>query len=188
MKYEFDGISTEHFNEADRKEFDYEIDYSDDDYIMIKTNTFVVELDRKKVKLHTYIKHTDLSNYDDTDEQIVEIGVMPDFKSLSKNTRENILSQFDDDDKEYYKKNTNALLQDVMLEGYFITLRSETTTDKNEVEHLIDSAVAVHHSIEGLIGFELDRYQNRLGNTGWDFLSSYCEGKDLIKLAMKRFK
>lgn len=38
-----------------------------------------------------------------------------------------------------------------------------------------------------LIGFELDRYVNRIGNTGWDFLSDYCEDQDLIKLAIARF-
>lgn len=29
---------------------------------------------------------------------------------------------------------------------------------------------------------------NRTGNTGWDFLSDYCEGADLLKLAMDRYK
>lgn len=186
--YKFDNMTTKQLNENDKKEFDYEIDYMEDEYITIKTNPFIVELNNKKVKLHTYIKHTDLSNYDNYNEHIVEIGVVPDFKSLSKNKRDDILSQFDDTDKEYYKKNTNDLLQDVMTSGYFITLHSETTTNKDDVENLINSAIAVHHCVEGLIGFDLDRYQNRLGNTGWDYLEDYCEGKDLIKLAMKRFK
>ena len=188
MTYTFDNMTTETFNEADRKEFNYEIDYIDEEYTTIKTNPFVVELNNKKVKLHTYIKHIDMSEYDDSNEHIIELGVLPDFKSLSKNIKDDILSQFTDDDKEYYKKNTDDLLQDVMNLGYFVALHSETTTNENEVENLINSAIVVHHCVEGLIGFDLDKYQNRLGNTGWDYLESYCNGKDLVKLAMKRFK
>lgn len=186
--YKFDNMTTEQLNENDKKEFDYEIDYMEDEYTTIKTSPFIVELNNKKVKLHTYIKHIDLSSYNDNNEHIVELGVVPDFKSLSKNIKDNILSQFDDNDKEYYKKNTSALLQDIILQGYSITLHSETTTNKDNVENLINSAIAIHRCVEGLIGFDLDKYQNRIGNTGWDYLESYCNGKDLVKLAMKRFK
>ena len=182
--YKFDNMTTETLNENDRQEFQ-EIEYEN---TLVKTNPFIVELNNKKVKLHTYIKDTDMSEYGDSNEHIIELGVVPDFKSLSKNKKEDILSQYTDDDKEYYKKNTDALLMDVLMQGYFITLHTETTTDENEVENLINSAIAVHHCVEGLIGFDLDKYQNRLGNTGWDYLEDFCNGKDLIKLAMKRFK
>lgn len=184
--YKFSNMTTETFNENEKNNF-LEYDYEN---ILIKKDFFTVELNNKRVKLHTYIKYIDMSEFadDDTNEHIVELGIVPDFKSLSKNKKENILSQFTDEHKEYYKKNTNELLMDVFMQGYFITLHSEATTNKDDVENLINSAIAIHHCVEGLIGFELDRYQNRLGNTGWDYLENYCNGKDLTKLAMKRFK
>ena len=184
MNYKFDNMTTETFNENEKNNF-LEFDYEN---TLVKKEFFTVELNNKKVKLHTYIKDIDMSEYDNSNEHIIELGVMPDFKSLSKNKKEDILSQFTDDDKEYYKKNTNELLMDVLMQGYFITLHTETTTNENEVENLINSAIAVHHCVEGLIGFDLDKYQNRIGNTGWDYLEDFCNGKDLIKLAMKRFK
>jgi hypothetical protein len=66
-------------------------------------------------------------------------------------------------------------------------LRS-VTVQEDEVEHTIDSAMAVRHAVSGLIGFELDRHINAIGNTGWDYLSDYCEDQDLLQLAIARFK
>jgi hypothetical protein len=182
MKYEFDGISTEQFNEQDKELF---TEYYDG--TLIEKDNFTVELDSKEVKLHLYIEHIDMSEYEDTDDQIISIGVVPAFESLSEKHQQDILGQFTEDDQEYFKNHTDELLQDSISYGFGITLRSETVKE-DDVENKINSAIAVRHSVSGLIGFELDRYVNRIGNTGWDFLADYCEDQDLIKSAMARFK
>lgn len=183
MKYEFDGISTEQFNEKDRELF---TEYYDG--TLVEKDSFTVELDDKEIKLHLYIRDIDMSEYDDTEEHIILIGVVPTFESLSEKNQQHYLKQFTEDEREYYKKHADELLQDMISYGFEITLRSETVTDLNEIEHKINSAIAVRHAISSLIGFELDRYVNRIGNTGWDFLADYCEGRDLIELAKARFE
>ena len=184
MKYEFDGISTEQFNEQDRQNF---MEYNEE-YLIDKT-PFTVELDDKEVQLHLYIEDLDVAEYGDgTDEHIISIGVVPAFESLSAKHQEDILSQFTDEDREFYKNNTDCLLFDSITYGFGITLRSETVKNPDDVEYKVNSAIAVRSAVSGLIGFELDRYMNRIGNTGWDFLSDYCMDVDLIKTAMARFE
>lgn len=183
MKYEFDGISTEVLDDKTKDSFSeyYET-------VFIKSETFEVELSTKKVKLHTYIEHIDMSEFeDDTDDQIITIGVVPDFKSLHKAKKENILDQFDEADREYYKHHANELTYDNYNYGYMIPLRS-MTVKRDEVEHTIDSAMAVHFAVEGLIGFELDKIKNKIGNTGWDFLDDYCLNKDPFKKILSKYK
>lgn len=184
MKYEFDGINTKSYNEQDRQNF---MEYEFDNLLIDKTS-FTVELDDKEVKLHLYIEDIDMSEYDNTDEHIISIGVVPAFESLSAKHQEDILSQFSEDDREFYKNNTDCLLFDSITYGFGIILRSETVTNPDDVEYKVNSAIAVRSAVSGLIGFELDRYMNCIGNTGWDFLSDYCMNVDLIKTAMARFE
>jgi hypothetical protein len=181
--YEFDGMSTEQFNPQDRQNFmEYEFEN-----LLIEKSAFTVELDSKEVKLHLYIQDTDMSEYDNTDEHVIEIGVVPEFESLSEKHQQGILSQFMEDDQEYFKNHTEELLFDIISYGFGITLRSVTVENPDDVEDKINSAIAVRHAVSGLIGFELDRYVNRIGNTGWDFLADYCNDEDPIKKALARY-
>lgn len=120
--------------------------------------------------------------------QEISIGVVPTFNSLNDKHKNDILSQYTADEKERMIANPTALLCDIMCYGFKLTLHTETTEDLNKVDHLIKSAVAVSPCVGGLIGFDLDRTFNRIGNTGWDFLSDYCEGADSLKLALDRYK
>ena len=180
MKYEFAGISTEQY--TDIKNF---IEYEDNGLI-IETEPFTVELDDKEVKLHLYIEDLDMSEYDNTDEHIISVGVIPSFDSLSKKNQDTILEQFMPEDRESMFEDKDSLLFDIFLYGMHVSLRSQTETDSDKVEHLVKSAIATRHAVSGLVGFELDRYQNRIGNTGWDFLGSYCTDLDLINTALAR--
>ena len=182
MRYEFNGISTEQFNEQDKELFtEYYEEY------LIEKEPFTVELDSKEVKLHLYIEDLDMAEYEDTEEHVITIGVVPAFESLSEKHQQDILEQFTEEEQEYFKNHTEDLLHDSISYGFGIPLRSETVK-ADEVEHTINSAIAVRSAISGLIGFELDRYINRIGNTGWDFLANYCEDLDLIKTAMARYE
>lgn len=182
MKYEFNGISTEQFNEQDITEKFTEVC----DGILIENEPFTVELDDKEIKVHLFIEDIDMADYEDCSDHIIEMGIVPAFESLTKENQESILNQFTPEDKASMLEDTFGLLYDCLCYGYRVILREETVKELDEVEHKIKSAVAVRHAVSGLIGFELDRFQNAIGNTGWDLLSDYCEGQDLIKLALSR--
>lgn len=181
-KFEFSGISTDNF--VDIKEF---IEYQDSGLI-IETVPFTVELENKEVELYLYIEDLDMSEFDTTTDHIVSIGVIPSFDSLSKDNQEKILDQFMEvkEDRESMLEDKEGLLFDIFLYGMHVSLKAETVKE-SEAEHKVQSAIACRHAVRGLIGFDLDRYQNRIGNTGWDFLSSFCEDKDLVKTALARF-
>ena len=179
-KFEFSGMSTDNF--VDIKEF---IEFQDSGLI-IETVPFTVELENKEVELYLYIEDLDMSEYDTITDHVISIGVIPSFDSLSEKNKENILDQFMPEDRESMLEDKESLLYDIFLYGMHVSLKSETVKE-SEAEHKVQSAIACRHAVSGLIGFDLDRYQNRIGNTGWDFLSSYCEDKDLIRTALARF-
>lgn len=180
--YEFDGISTEQFNPQDRQNFmEYEFEN-----LLIEKSAFTVELENKEVQLHLYIKDIDMSEYDNTDEHIIEMGVVPEFESLSEKHQQDILSQFMEDDREFYKNNTDALLFDIITYGFGVTLRSVTVENPDDVEDKVNSAIAVRHGVSGLIVFELDRYVNRIGNTGWDLLADYCNDEGIVQKSISK--
>ena len=182
-QYKFSTMTTEQFNEKDMDNFTNHFDT-----IWISKEPFKVQLNTKEIELHLFIEYLDMSEcIADCNTQEISIGVIPTFNSLSDKHKNDLLSQFSEEDREQYKANPTALLYDIMCYGFKLTLHTETTEDLNKVDHLIKSAVAVSPCVSGLIGFDLDKIQNRIGNTGWDLLSDYCEGADLLKLAMDRY-
>ena len=179
MTYEFSGISTEQYE--DIKEF---MEYQDNGLI-IETVPFTVELEDKEVELYLYIEDLDMAEFDTVTDHIVSIGVIPSFDSLSKDSQESILDQFMPEDRDKMLEDKESLLFDIFLYGFHLGLRSETVKQE-DAEKTVESAIAVRRAVSGLIGFELDRYMNRIGNTGWDFLDDYCNDKDLLQMALAR--
>ena len=179
-KFEFAGMSTDNY--TDIKEF---IEYQDNG-LTIETVPFTVELENKEVELYLYIEDLDMAEFDTVTDHVISIGVIPSFDSLSEKNKENILEQFMPEDRERMLEDKEGLLFDIFLYGMHVSLKSETVNE-SEAEHKVESAIACRHAVSGLIGFDLDRYQNRIGNTGWDFLDSFCEDKDLVKTALARF-
>lgn len=182
-KYEFSSMKTNMLYDDTRQEFEeYHVG------LWINTHPFKVELDTKEVDLHVYIDIMDMSEFtDDSDECIVTLGVIPSFNSLTDNCQEKILNQFIDEDRKRLLKDKEQLLMDILDYGYAIQLYNETVKSDN-LKNTIDSAMAVSPCIKGLIGFELDRMVNRIGNIGWDLLRDFCEGIDLIRVAIERYK
>ena len=184
QQYKFSTMTAERFDEKDMDNFTNHFDT-----VWISKEPFTVELDTKDVELHLFIEHEDMSEYmEDCNTQEISIGVIPTFDSLSDKHKNDILSQFAADEKERVLANPTALLYDIKGYGLGLTLHTETTESLNEVDYLIKSAVAVSSCVSRLIGFDLDRVFNGLGNTGWDFLSAFCEGADLFKLVMDRYR
>ena len=183
-KYEFNGLTTETLTELDKEAFKeiYET-------VLIKTIPFTVELENKTVELHTFIEDIDLAELgdEDTTDHVITIGIIPSFNSLSENHKEDVLNQYPIEEHENILKDTPWLLYEILTYGYAIPLREVRTTE-DKIEETINSAIAVHSAIEGLIGFELDKRINRIGNSGWDFLDMYCNNTNIFKLALARTK
>lgn len=183
FKYDYCGMSTDVLID---KEKDLFRECSDN--ILINKEPFKVYLDTKEVDAYIYIETIDMSEYTDNDNRrVVQLGIIPSFDSLAEKYQEGILSQFDDEDRERLLQYKDDLLRDVLDYGLSVTLYSETV-ELDKLEHTVNSAIAVHHAVKSLIGFDLDRIVNQLGNTGFDFLSDYCEGADLLKLVVDRYK
>ena len=183
MTYEFSTMTTEEFDEQNIDKFE---NYSDQ--VWISKEPFTVELNAKEIELHLFIEYLDMSEYTaDCNTQEISIGVIPTFNSLTDKYKDSILNQYPKEKQDSVKDNPKALLYDIMAYGLNITLHTETTQNVNEVDHLIKSAIAISPCVSGLIGFDLDRMFNRIGNTGWDLLSDYCEGTDLLQLALERY-
>lgn len=182
-KYEFSNIKTNLLTDKIKQEFKgyYES-------LWINTHSFKVELDTKEVDLHVYISITDMSEFTyDSDEYLVTLGVIPSFNSLTDSHQESILNQFIDEDRERFLKDKECLLMDILDYGYTIQLHNEIVNSDNLID-TIDSAMAVSPCIKRLIGFELDKIMNKIGNTGWDLLRDFCEGIDLTRVALERYK
>ena len=183
--YEFDGISTEQFNAQDREQNFVEL-Y---DGTLIEKAPFTVELDSKEVNLHLFIEDVDMAEFEDSTDHVITIGVVPEFDALTEKNQESVLYQFDKEDIERIKQDKTLLLHESLCYGFGIPLHTVTVKEPKDVEHTINSAIAVRHAVSGLIGFELDRRRNMIGNTGWDFLQDYCEGNiDLITSALNKCK
>lgn len=175
-QYTFSTMTTERF---DKKVMDNFTNHFDT--IWISKKPLKVQLDTKEIELHLYIEHTDMSQYNLEDNtQEVSIGVIPTFDSLSDKYKNDLLKQFTGAEKNTILANPTSLLYDILSYGLNLDLHREVTNSIDKVDYLIKSAIAVSPCVSGLIGFDLDRIFNRIGNTGWDFLSNYCEGKDLL--------
>ena len=185
MKYEFSGMTTEQDLTGYDKYNDF---YELYETVLIEKTPFTVELDNKEVKLHLVINDTDMADFDDSTDHIVSVGVIPDFESLSEKNQDSILSQYSEHEQIELKQDKAQLLYDIFEYGFNITLKSETVKDPNKVDYKINSAIATRYAVSGLIGFELDRYVNRIGNTGWDLLDSSCNDADLLNTALARHK
>ena len=185
MSYSFSTMSSDELHTELKDKFieDYE-------GTLISKEPFTVELDDKEIKLHLFIEDIDMSDYEDSNDHIISIGVMPAFESLSDKNQNNIISQYTPDEQESIRHNKEALLEEVKSYGYTITLHSETVsgTDASKVQEVFDTAVTVSPCVSGLIGFDLDRIFNRLGNTGWDILNEYCCDVDRLQAALERYK
>lgn len=183
MIYEFDGMTTEQYNSEDRKNF---YDYMTSRGFLIDKQPINVILNDNEIELYLYIEYLNMSDYGDYDEHIVSMGVIPSFESLSKTNQVKILDQFSNEDKMYFEKHANELLTDIIDYGFNISLKTETVIE-SEVKYTIESAITTRYGVKGLIGFELDKRVNMIGNTGWDLLESYCNDVDIIQIALNRY-
>ena len=115
---------------------------------------------------------------EDDKEFILELKLVPEFKSLSPKHQASVLSCCGIDEAE-----VNAW--DVSSYGLNVMLASEEC-HYDELDAKLEAVANVFESINSLRGFYLDRYVNRIGNTGWDLLFDFINGEDYVKAALGR--
>lgn len=185
MSHKFSTMTTEELYPELRDNY-----FKNYDKTLIQKEPFTVELDDKEIKLHLFIRNVDMSDYEDSQDHIIEIGIIPSFNSLTEKHQHDITNQYDHNEKDMLLNDNITLLSDVLDYGFTLTLHSETitTTDMDKVQELMDTALSVSPCVSGLIGFDLDRIYNRIGNTGWDILNEYCCGVDRLDAVLERYK
>lgn len=115
---------------------------------------------------------------EDDKELVLELKLVPEFKSLSPKYQSSVLSCCGIEEAE-----VNAL--DVSSYGCNVLLASEECK-YDELDEKLEAIANVFESINSLRGFYLDRYVNRIGNTGWDYLNGFINDEDYIQTALGR--
>lgn len=103
--------------------------------------------------------------------------LVPTFNSLSRAKRQSV--------KDFASDSPN--IADVFDCGIHVLLASECR-DGGFDKSVADDIASVVDIIDGLRGFYLDGYQNRIGSTGWDYLYDFVKDVDCFKAALDRFK
>ena len=75
-------------------------------------------------------------------------------------------------------------IYDVYSYGLGILFGSTKTDGENVNEDTIDAMPTMN----SLRAFYLDKFQNLIGNNGWDYLKEYINGIDATKVALDRYK
>ena len=107
------------------------------------------------------------------------IYMVPCYSSLSEKMKKNVLECSGVEEADVNER-------DVFDYGCMIVLDSEKQEGEYNPETM-DKIASVYKCIDRLRGFYLDRFQNRIGNTGWDMLAYYMNDEDFTDKALERF-
>lgn len=73
--------------------------------------------------------------------------------------------------------------------GYGMSVLMDSTSSENGYgQKIADNIAQVIDTIDSFFGFYLDKYQNRIGTTGWDMMSDFIKGEDWDKATFARLK
>lgn len=192
MKYEFANVSTE----IDNFKLDDHVETNDNDgcrWLLWSKSTYKCYLgeDEKPVEFKLVVEAEDLYGLcgDKSCEGKVEVQLY--LVPLAKCCNEATLQKASDgdgrqtDEQDLFDYGCTVLMGRASLEG----IEGDDPLDTETVKHTVHSAVAVMSCFGGLCGFYLDRYQNRIGSTGWDYLEEWCgDGKDACRVALDRWE
>lgn len=92
--------------------------------------------------------------------------------------------------------------QDAIENGYAVLVGRDTVTydpavydegfynvlDNKEAAGKINAAASIVTFYDATRGFILDKFQNRIGSTGWDVLEDCLHGKDMIQAGLDRMR
>ena len=159
-------------------------------------DTYTVELDDREVEFRLCVSATDyaaMCGDSELDGQVaVDIELVPVPSAFDKSKLESIAESSGVDVDE-------VTLSDIRGYGCYIRLAGETLEgldDKTKMQsdELLDKVRTASYFFDAfgriMIGFALDRRQNLIGNTGWDFLEDYVKDdhRTIITRALERLE
>lgn len=197
FKREFGGIST-NIEEVDfNKHFEEYYD-GDDRVVYFSKKTFRHEEEgltfSYKGLTFSYkyaIVVTDVGSCtgDDYDPILVELILVPDYKDLTEENKENIKDYNGYSDGEISE---GWMWMDVLDYSFAVSMCEESIDNPTEdirdgwvnsepIQAILENIVAVYESVDTFRGFYLDRAWNMVGTTGWDILKNAVLGERLFK-------
>ena len=154
-------------------------DMGDESYYKVIGIESTPSIDDKEIKSDLYIRVINMkeatgdAQFDD-EPYFAELLLLPKLNEISNNVWKSIAESNSMSIAEI-KKSKYAPV-DVMSYGYSIRLQEESGSDPEKlINELAKNAPA--HAF--MIGFDLDRPWNQIGNTGWDTLKEITTGKKL---------
>lgn len=153
----------------------------------------VIEFDYKYL-----IEVMDMRCYDESPAPaIVSLYLVPTFDSWKAKDIEDFRTFIGLDEEDFATdKASDTLYSDVPSYGHNLLMGSdkvddladEETLDSERVMEMVHSCANILMSVDGLLGFYLDRPQNRLGTSGWDYLKEWLtDGYDALKATIERY-
>ena len=190
MKYEFGNVSTEldDFKLDDHVENNYN---DGERWLLWSKSTYKCYLDEKEVEFKLVVQADDL--YGLCGDKFckgkveVELYLVPLAKCCNEATLKKANGGDDrpTDEQDLFDYGCTVLMGRESLED----IEGDDPLETDTVKHTVHSAVAVLSAYGGMCGFYLDRYQNRIGSTGWDYLNEWCgDGTDFCQAALNRWK
>ena len=164
-------------------EFDVlrEIDTYDEESLYLSKKIYKHDCDDDLLFSYQYMIQSYTFYETEKTSTIYYLYLVPLFRSLSQKKRDSIkdYSCLSQDDK--------PTTEDVFSYGCSIIMASETHEGEFDIDVINNIANTVPF-IDRMRGFYIDKYQNRLGSTGWDMLNDYIKDIDAFKATFDRYK
>lgn len=100
-------------------------------------------------------------------------------KDMHESIRAKICDSCDVDDE-------NVAFENAHYYGCTIPMGTERVDGEELSYDVINGIASVFEIIDRLRGFYLDKYQNRIGNTGWDYIDEFVNGNNAFEKVLKR--
>lgn len=186
MKHEIFGISTDMDIKFAEK---FDVIYDDSERMVAQSKeTFTHNENGLTFNYKYVIEVINGNTWNGKDTYYVELSVVPEYDSLGKQHKNSVLL-FEGVDE------CDVNIFDVLNDGLSLSIGCEklptNNTPMNEHEEVmgaLDSIASVFETINAMRGFYFDKYVNRIGNTGWDFLNDFINDIPFMDSLMKRHK
>ena len=155
------------------REFD---SYYDEPFIAVSKETFRHEFEDEDLKF-SYKYAIEVQPCEGN--VFYSLYLVPTFDSLCKSKQESIAEYAD----------IEPTIEDILSYGISVLMGHEMVESTDTIDmDKVNCIASVLWSIDGLRGFNLDAYKNRIGTTGWDLLNDYILGIDAIQTTLARYK
>ena len=186
MKHEIFGISTDMDIKFDEK---FEVIYNDSERMVAQSKeTFTHDEDGLTFNYKYVIEVINGGACGVEDKYYVELSIVPTYDSLGKQHKKSVLSYacVDECDVNIYDVFDYGL--SLSIGCVKLPINNTPMDEHKKLIGTLDSIASVFEAINAMRGFYFDRYINRVGNTGWDFLNDFINDVPFMDSLNKRMR